>query len=77
MQKKTEREKMTDRNGIRKTENRKKRGLRKGSKNKRMHDLAREEQEGFYNGSVQIEQSEVRKRTRVETKSETEQQRQE
>lgn len=42
-----------------------------------MHDLAREEQEGFYNGSVQIEQSEVRKRTRAETKTEIEQQRQE
>lgn len=78
MKKKT---KKMNRNGIRKTENRKKRGLRKGSKNKRMQDLVREEQEGFYNGDTQIEQkweqSEIRKRNRVETKTETEQQRQE
>lgn len=38
MEKKTEREKMMDRNGIRKQ---KKRGLRKGSKNQRMHNLVR------------------------------------
>lgn len=81
-EKKTE-EKMMDRNGIRKTENRKqkKRGLKKGSKSKRIYSLVREEKKGFYNGCGQVggqkgEQSEERKRT-VKTKTEREQQREE